>query len=422
MENLKYVFISICLIIFMADFSFSQFQVLSKVELSILYEPGLIEKPKKISLIGNDLGGEFRDYELELNNTVNSHVFYNVSPGIYQLLVYFDERPGFDSIKIAKYIMYIESDDENGALLEKVEVPNRIKVNQNRNLKLELFFESSSEVDGFWGKVEKKFNDYDYTLIRYSRNSESQNGNIVRIIPQNRNSASGICGDNTETTIPINAECTKEDGLITLKIEKMTIRNLGEKMIVPSSQAGVKHGLNNGKKWGSTEVSYEVIKPSNPDANCSNEKCKLNYNFDLVIKIERFVRDRDYINGYMQLYVPFIGNKDRFNLDNVKIKQCFLEAIQLHEQTHCQKWSDHLSQQIDYIKNTVNKICGYLSTDKCCDDDNEICVKKWKFAVNTIFNLLNTSLSKIINKTIGDAQEQETWKIDYDYFLDCINK
>ncbi len=208
------VFIFLMMIVFQSIL-LSQFHVKPMVEMMFTYETGVQYFIDKVSLVGKN-----NTYSVEILGS-KQKCFYDVKPGTY--FVIFESKnkiPLFSS-----FVVTLLFDVELNEPTEEAGYQNVITVNENRNYMMDIQIKASSTGSYIEKEAENKFADFDYVKLVYYM--ESTINTVQAELKEqfvNTKKSNTIQNKTTSTTdqtitVPINKECTGDDGNINVKIE-----------------------------------------------------------------------------------------------------------------------------------------------------------------------------------------------------------
>lgn len=431
----------------------SQFKVIPKVELNILFENGCQSFPGKIVLIGFGKDNEDKIYRLHTTISKGKYIIYDVEPGMY--LVAFslkennEERGVFAQFERRSYY-----DEVNGFFGCQTTIKNEIEVRHNRNLKLDIVFSRNSFGLGFKKGEEKKLIDFDYTRLTYfskmSDNildiNEIQGNNLndrerkepfSDEISDNTSQCYGICGEpGGSCDVRIDHECKLDGGNITVKIRNAVYKNSAMEVVTAGTEGvGVQDPLT--KKWTNGITVVQVAMPDwceDPDPqncdkpkvtySCDKAKKKCQYMFEYDLRIEMKILVWDPIEMCSTLKnIDVSGNNYNLNIPSPSTnRNCcwFHNSVKIHEWWHCKQWleaSDKLS----------GELCESLSRKKytaneCCEKDDE-CKKQAETLKYLIYVDITRYMQQIFQESnAGDYQETKCYVEQYKHFLKNKNK
>lgn len=432
MKLLRFMFVGILLVLIFEITLFSQYHVNSKVELSIAIEDGHPDPPTGIILIGTGKDNH-QMYVVDIDLDINTkYTIYDVKPGKY--LISINNYTGGIYKEIQIVTLY---DPNTERFLHESSVRNGIEVYPNRNLKIGLSFKLNNDFSGFEKVMEKKFKDFDgieynihsspssYTdfIQMYERlfTSEVENGHSKPL-----GTAESICGNKDgESKIDLNAECTRDNGNITVKLKSVYFKNkwLGEKgtgtqignvvMGMLDEETGLYTCGTNSLKFKSIIFEGDDSVPSTwpksemkYSCKLSEEKCKLEFTYYVGIMMETAVWDRVEMCNTLNEY-----NNKTVGGGRTCFCNCLFEAKTAHEEKHCISWINSIGVGLEKIDNAVRK--DYKVVETCCTDEN--CSDQ----ANELFSEIATDLYNFIEK-VGDSPEDESKDAESEYFKRCI--
>ncbi|MCK5058264.1 MAG: hypothetical protein KAT34_16545 [Candidatus Aminicenantes bacterium] len=153
----------IFLLFMLTGFISSQFEIMEKVELKIIYEDGVINRATEIIFLSMEDDKSYF-YSLEINPNNSVHTLYDIEPGRYLMGV----KSGGNYL-MGLFIYGIEVDTFTGDIGVSYNGPeNEVDVYRNRNLKIDLIIRHSPTILSFVKESTKAFLDYDYSLFHLS--------------------------------------------------------------------------------------------------------------------------------------------------------------------------------------------------------------------------------------------------------------
>jgi hypothetical protein len=428
----------------LTGFISSQFEIMEKVELKIIYESGFIGKLKEITLIGENILGESRTYSKDININKINYTIYDVDPGTYLVIFTFDQDSEDNLLYITSYNVSLIVNSDTGYIRNLISVQNEIEVKKDRNLKLEIYFTGIDDVNGFYKKIEKSYKNFEYSALYFNNsnifeNSQNKsNSNAIEKIKtysdskitkhQEKNEIPRVTGydfcltPKAEKTIPLSSACNSDGGYIEVIVPYASLKNEGEFIESKNSRRGRAHGLGevydkNGNPTGgfingNTKINFKISYPKREDTTCDIDKCRHKFVFYPRIILERAIWDQSEMNRDQKCVK--ISNTT-YCFSNQKYSDCFFESVKMHELCHCAAWEELANTK---LKNIASHICDNLKSSSCCNTPE--CIPQYRALRARLVDQLERKLKSIFNKQEGNQQEPICNALDViTFFLHC---
>ena len=403
---------------------FSQFHVLSTVELKISFDDEYLNLPKQLVLTRLNPGEKKNVYFVNIIRGQSKYSIYGIEPGKY--IVSCNSKDPEKSIVVAQYEKKILFDPTTSKFIGDISITNEIEIKNNRNLKLEILFKISFFGERYEKEKEYEFHDFDFTrLVYYSESPDNAEANRMPEAEKSSSSnPSSICDECGQSEIEINEECTFDDDNIKVKLLKARFKNSGT-TYVETGVEGVGTKDNQGR-WICGKCIIHFALPLDDEiigyGVCDSEKgkCTISLDYMVEVRMEVFLWFKDEMCGVIKGYRSRRRNKV-YDLSNAIYCNCYAKAVKKHEAHHCKLWID----AVDKIKEILPRyVCNknYLAFDCCGLADEENCLKQCEELKWEIYNIIANRMIEIYSNAEGLLQEPECYDIEEITFLNCAGR
>jgi hypothetical protein len=380
--------------------------------------------PKQIILTRLNPGEKKKVYFVNIIRGKSGYTIYDIDPGKY--IVSCNNKVPEKSTVVAQYEKKILFDPITSLFIGAISITNEIEIQNNRNLKLEIVFRTSSSGARYEREKEYEFRDFDFTrLVYYSESPDNAEANRMLEAEKSSNSnPSSICDECGQSEVEINEECTFDDNNIKVKLRKARFKNSGT-TYVETGVEGVGTQDTQGR-WvcGKCRIFFaaplddEIIGFSECDTE--KEKCIINLDYMVEVRMEVFIWFKDQMCGVVKGYRSRRKNKV-YDLSNPIYCSCYEKAVKKHEAHHCKLWIE----AVEEIKRILPYfVCekNYLAFNCCGLADEENCLEQFEELKYEIFSIITDRMSRIYNDAEGLLQEPACYDIEERTFLTCVGR